>query len=116
MFDFITKGFSKLMGGSKSERDVKEIQPFVDEILKIYPTLSALSNDELRNKTVEFRARISEYTKDEDTEIAALKAEAETPDIDIDEQEKLFNRIDELHKKAVKKIEEVLEEILPEAF
>src|SRR5687768_14362237 len=41
MFDFITKGISKLMGGSKSERDVKEIQPYVDEILRIYPTLKS---------------------------------------------------------------------------
>jgi len=116
MFEFFTKSISKLMGGSKSERDVKEIQPFVDEILKIYPTLSSLTNDQLRNKTVEFRARISEYIKDEETEMAELKAEAENPETDIDDQEKLFNRIDELHKKSVKKIEEILEELLPEAF
>lgn len=104
------------MGGSKSERDVKEIQPFVDEILKIYPTLSTLTNDQLRNKTVEFRAQISEYIKAEEAEIAELKAEAENPETDIDDQESLYNQIDELHKKCVKKIEEVLEEILPEAF
>ncbi|HTF04014.1 MAG TPA: preprotein translocase subunit SecA, partial [Bacteroidia bacterium] len=116
MFDFITKGFSKLMGGSKSERDVKEIQPFVDEILKIYPTLSTLSNDELRNKTVEFRKQITEYIEDEEKEIAELRAKAEVPDVDIDEQEKYFNQIDEINKKVIKKIEEILEELLPEAF
>ncbi len=104
------------MGGSKSERDVKEIQPFVDEILKIYPTLSTLTNDQLRNKTVEFRAQISEYIKAEEAEIAELKAEAENPETDIDNQESLYNQIDELQKKCVKKIEEVLEELLPEAF
>ncbi len=116
MFDFISKGISKLMGGSKSERDVKEIQPFVDEILRIYPSMAALSNDELRNKTVEFRAKIAEYIKDEQAEIAELKKEAENPETDIDEQEKLFNRVDAIEKDMVKKIEEVLEEILPEAF
>lgn len=104
------------MGGSKSDRDVKEIQPFVDEILKIYPTYKSLSNDELRNKTAEFRKRIAEYIKDEEAEVAALKAEAEKPEIDIEEQENLFNQIDEIGKGMVKKIEEILEEILPEAF
>lgn len=104
------------MGGSKSERDVKEIQPFVDEILRIYPTLKELSNDELRNKTQEFRQRIAEYIKDEQEEISGLKTEAENPETDIDEQESLFNRIDEIEKKMLKKIEEILEELLPEAY
>lgn len=104
------------MGGSKSERDVKEIQPFVDEILRVYPTLKTLSNDELRNKTVEFRKTISDYIRAEEEEIATLKAEAEKPDTDIEEQENIFNQVDEIEKKMVKKIEEVLEELLPEAF
>lgn len=116
MFDFITKGFAKLMGGSKSEKDVKEIQPFVDEILRVYPSLKDLSNDQLRNKTFEFRAKINEYIKTETDEIAELKAEAEKPETDIEEQENIFNRIDEIEKASLKKIEEVLEEILPEAF
>lgn len=116
MFDFISKGISKLMGGSKSERDVKEIQPYVDEILRIYPTLKDLTNDQLRNKTVEFREQIAEYIKDEKAKIAELKAEAEKPDTDVEEQERLFNKSDAIEKEMVKKIEEVLMEILPEAF
>lgn len=104
------------MGGSKSERDVKEIQPYVDEILRIYPTLKDLTNDQLRNKTVEFREQIAEFIKDEQAEIAELKAEAEKPDTDVEEQERLFNKADAIEKEMVKKIEVVLLEILPEAF
>lgn len=64
------------MGGSKSERDVKEIQPFVDEILSIYAGLNTLTNDQLRNKTTEFRKKINDYISEEQKEIAELKAEA----------------------------------------
>lgn len=104
------------MGGSKSERDVKEIQPFVDEILSIYAGLNTLTNDQLRNKTVEFRKKINDYISEEQKEINDLKAEAENPETDIEKQESIFNQIDEIEKKMLKKIEEVLEEILPEAF
>lgn len=104
------------MGGSKSERDVKEIQPYVDEILRVYPTMKDLTNDQLRNKTVEFRQQINDAIKEEQAEIAKLKAEAENPETDVEEQENLFNKADAIEKEMVKKIEEVLLEILPEAF
>jgi preprotein translocase subunit SecA len=116
MFNSLIKSISKLMGGSKSERDVKEIQPFVDEILSIYAGLNTLTNDQLRNKTVEFRKKINDYISEEQKEINDLKAEAENPETDIEQQESIFNQIDEIEKKMLKKIEEVLEEILPEAF
>jgi preprotein translocase subunit SecA len=116
MFNSLIKSISKLMGGSKSERDVKEIQPFVDGILSIYAGLNTLTNDQLRNKTTEFRKKINDYISEEQKEIAELKAEAENPETDIENQESIFNQIDEIEKKMLKKIEEVLEEILPEAF
>jgi preprotein translocase subunit SecA len=116
MFDFITKGISKLLGGSKSERDVKEIMPIVEITKEYYDELKTLSNDELRNKTPEFRKRISEYIADEIAEIKKLKEEAESTDITIAEQEKKFSEADEVEKKVLKKIEEILSEIQPEAF
>jgi preprotein translocase subunit SecA len=104
------------MGGSKSERDVKEIMPLVEQVLEVFKPLETLSHDELRNKTNEFRQRINDHIAEENDEIAKLRAESEVEGIDIHEQEKLFNRIDEIEKKILKKIEEVLQEILPEAF
>lgn len=116
MFESLTKSISKLFGGSKSERDVKEITPYITKINEFFASYKNLSNDELREKTQEFRARIAEYVKDEQEEIDSLKASAEAEGVDIEEQEKMFNEIDALEKKMVKKIEEVLLEILPEAF
>jgi preprotein translocase subunit SecA len=116
MFDSITKSITKLFGGSKSERDVKEVTPYVKQINDFFASYKDISHDELRNKTQEFRARIAEYVKAEQDEINQLKADAEAEGVDIDEQEKMFNEIDALEKKMVKKIEEVLLEILPEAF
>jgi preprotein translocase subunit SecA len=116
MFDFITKSIAKLMGGSKSERDVKEIMPYVEAINEHFASYNSLTNDQLRHKTQEFRQRISEYIKDEAAEIEKLKAEALQPGLSIDDQENIYNEIDALEKAQLKKIEDILLELLPEAF
>ena len=54
-------GFLKKLFGNKQERDIKVILPIVDDINNEYKKLSGLSNDELRNKTLEFRNEIKEY-------------------------------------------------------
>ena len=108
---------SKIFGGSKSDKDVKRIQPLVAEINKAYATLQSLSNDELRNKTQEFRARIHEYLGGIDEQIAGKKAEAESDDEEnIHNREALYLEVDKLIKKRDEQIEEVLMQILPEAF
>jgi preprotein translocase subunit SecA len=116
MFDFITKSIAKLMGGSKSERDVKEIMPYVEAINEHFASYNSLTNDQLRHKTQEFRQRISEYIKDEAAEIEKQKAEALQPGLSIDDQENIYNEIDALEKAQLKKIEDILLELLPEAF
>src|SRR6187551_3110909 len=98
MFESLTKSITKLFGGSKSERDVKEITPYVKQINDFFDSYKDISHDELRNKTQEFRARIAEYVKAEQDEINQLKADAEAEGVDIDEQEKMFNEIDALEK------------------
>ncbi|PZF71430.1 preprotein translocase subunit SecA [Taibaiella soli] len=108
---------SKLFGGSKSDKDVKRITPLVSEINRVYGELKSLSNDELRNKTQEFRQRIREHLKGIDEEIAAKKAEGEQHSEDeIQNREAIYDEVDKLIKKRDEQIEEVLEEILPEAF
>jgi preprotein translocase subunit SecA len=116
MFDSIFKSISKLLGGSKSEKDVKEIMPYVNEALDKEKALSTLNLDQLRGKTEEFRSRIREAIREEENTIRELKAKAENPETPVDDQEGLFNEADELEKKMLKQIEEVLLEILPEAF
>jgi len=108
---------SKLFGGSKSDKDVNRIRPIVTEINRVYGELQSLSNDELRNKTQEFRQRIREYLSDIDAEIAAKKASAdEHSEAELHTREAEYEEIDKLIKKRDSQIEEILEKILPEAF
>ena len=69
---------SKLFGGNKSEKDVKKISPLVGEINSFFNQYQSLTNDELRNKTQEFKARIKEHLAEIDTAIEAKKLEAES--------------------------------------
>lgn len=109
--------FSKLFGGSKSDKDVKRVLPIVTEINRIYAELQSLSNDELRNKTQEFRQRIREYLSDTDAQIADKKKEAEEhPEAELQEREAIYNEVDKLVKRRDEQIEEILEQIMPEAF
>jgi preprotein translocase subunit SecA len=110
MLDFISKIF-----GSKYERDRKAILPIVTSINEAWELLKNISNDELRNKTNEFRKRIADHILEEQKEIDALRKEAET-NADIEQKQELYTRIDKLEKDLKAKIEEVLNEILPEAF
>ncbi|MEI8278876.1 MAG: preprotein translocase subunit SecA [Bacteroidota bacterium] len=108
---------SKLFGGSKSDKDVKRIQPIVTEINRIYKGLQSLSHDELRNKTQEFRQRIREHLKDVDAEIIAKKAEADSHhEVELQSREAVYEEVDKLIKKRDEQIESILEQILPEAF
>jgi preprotein translocase subunit SecA len=108
---------SKIFGGKKSDKDVKRIEPLVADINRAYGELQPLSNDQLRNKTHEFRQRIREYLKDIDAQIADTKAEADgNPEGDLHSREAVYDEVDKLIKKRDDLIEEVLKELLPEAF
>ena len=108
---------SKIFGGNKSEKDIKIIQPIVEQINQHSASYKSLTNDQLRGKTQEFRARIKEHLLPIDTEIADLNKKAEElPFSDISGKDTLYTEIDQLKKDRDKKFEEVLKEILPEAF
>lgn len=111
MFGFL----KQLFGGSKHERDVKALRPIAAKVNEEFAKLQALSHDELRNKTHEFRTRIKEYLKPLDDEIAKLRELANNTE-DIDKQQSLFDNIDKLRKDRDKEIEIVLLELLPQAF
>lgn len=113
MFNFLTKIF----GGSKSEKDVKAIQPLVEKINQFFAQYQSLTNDELRQQTQVFRARIKQTLTAIDAEIAERRqaADALTPD-QLTEKDDIYREIDGLIKDRDKQIETVLMEILPEAF
>ena len=112
MLNFLSKLF-----GSKSQRDLKEVQPFLDATLKVYPAIKELSNDDLRAKTDEFKKRIQDEIREEEEELAKLKQRIEDEyDMPVDEKEQIYKRIDELEKDSYEKTQDILNEILPEAF
>ena len=108
---------SKIFGGNKSEKDVKKINHYVGEINAFFNAYQSLSNDELRNKSNDFRNRIKDHLKEIDDEIIARNKEAEDlPFNDLMGKDAIYQQVDKLKKDRNKKIEEVLLEILPEAF
>ena len=108
---------SKILGGNKSEKDVAKIQPYVAKINQFFQQYQSLSNDELRNKTVEFKQRIKEHLKDVDAEIAGKQQTAdELPAADIHTKDAIYQEVDKLKKERDKQIEVILDQILPEAF
>jgi len=100
MLDIFKKVF-----GDKSKKDLKEVSPFVDQVKEAYNDIKNLTNDELREKTAEFKNRIADYISEEETEISRLKEMmSSNTEIDIDEKEKNYIIIDKLSKPVMIKL------------
>ena len=116
MFDGIAKGVAKLFG-TKSERDIKQIMPYVAQINQAYQKLATLTDEELRGKTGEFKSIIAERLKHIDDEIDSLHRKvADHRDLDINEKDEVFKKIDALEGDRNVELEKILMDILPEAF
>ncbi|MVT09731.1 preprotein translocase subunit SecA [Chitinophaga tropicalis] len=111
MLGFLTK----LFGGHKSERDIKAIEPLVRQINEAFEKLQSLPVDQLRAKTQEFRQRISVHLSKIDGTISERKTDAETAQ-NVADKDAIYQEIDKLKKERDTQLEEVLKEILPEAF
>ena len=110
--DFI-KLFSKLFG-NKSDRDMKSLQPLLQQIKEATPAVQALDHDALRARTQEIRAKVQASANDIREKIEALKAKVE--DTPIEDREVIFNQIDKLETKVLDRMEEALNEVLPEVY
>ena len=111
LFDFATKIF-----GNKYNKDLKEINPIIEQINAIYPSIKALSNDELRAKTSSFKAQIKESIQSLEKDIKTLKEKAENTNLNPQEKETIYSQIDSLEKDIVTITEQILTTILPQAF
>jgi preprotein translocase subunit SecA len=105
----------KVFVGDKAKQDVKAIMPIVEQVKSHEKAMEALSIDELRNKTVAFKAKIEDSLKDINAEKESLKSEADAS-TDIDRNEDIYAQIDALDEKAYQITEGILNDILPEAF
>jgi preprotein translocase subunit SecA len=107
---------SKIFGEASRKKTFKN-PPLVDQINSHFNTYGSLTNDELRQKTFEFRSRIKDWLSGIDSEIAQLNTKADQTNFqDIVAKDEIYQQVDQLKKDRDKKIEEVLKEILPEAF
>ena len=90
--------------GTKNEREVKRLQPRVEAINALEPEIQKLSDDQLRGKTAEFRARIQER----------LSSIADEPDADTDLPD--IDRQKEIEDERSEVLKGVLDELLEEVF
>ncbi|MEE0266805.1 MAG: preprotein translocase subunit SecA [Bacteroidales bacterium] len=112
MANFLTKLF-----GSKSQRDLKELNPILSKCLEAYDQVTKLSNDELRAKTVEFKNLIKQTVASEQSQLDSLQQRIENEfEMSIDEKQKIYTQIEDLEKKIYDKTQSVLDKILPQAF
>src|SRR6056300_1123674 len=101
--------------GSKSKKDLKEVEGIVKEILSYEKEFSNLSQDELREKTIYFKSLIEQTRASFNQEIKTLNKKIESS-TNIDEKDNFYTEIDEINERSYNKVEETLNEILPQAF
>ncbi|SNT19501.1 protein translocase subunit secA [Ekhidna lutea] len=116
MLHSITKGFAKIFG-TKTEKDLKELTPYVGLINTEFEKLRNISDDELRGKTAELKGIINDRLKDIDNQIAELHSKVdEDKSLDVHQKEEIFAQIDKLESDRDEELEKVLMEILPLGF
>ena len=101
----IVTGLLKMIFGSKADKDRKEIQPYVEKIKAIYPTIEALTNDELRARSAALMKRIADAIAGDEAHIVDLKAKLERNDISLNDKENYSKEVDQTVKRIDEKIE-----------
>lgn len=112
----IVSGILKLFFGTKNDKDRKEIEPYVQRIKEAYPSIEKLTNDELRARSEALKKAIADYIAADEQQITELKTELENVETSLNQKEIISKKIDALTAEIDNKIEEKLDEILPEAF
>lgn len=110
----LTKLISKVLG-TKSDRDLKALQPFVEEVKKVYPSIQQLDDNGLRAKSLSFRARLEEINREDQQRLDAIAQQLQDEE-DLNTRENLYAEQENLHKSVYERTEKELEIIRPEAF
>ena len=112
----ILSNIIKLFFGSKADKDRKQIEPYVQKIKEIYPSIEKLSNDELRARSAALMKQIADFIASDEAHIVEQKAKLELSETTLAEKEKISKDIETTKKRIDEKIEQQLDLILPEAF
>ncbi|MEX1063462.1 MAG: preprotein translocase subunit SecA [Balneolaceae bacterium] len=117
MLEQITNALTKIFG-TKSDRDIKKIWPVVEEIKAYEEEIKSLTDEELKGKTESYRELIREATSEIDEQIGEIKHKMDSNDesISLEERRELADNLDVLEEEWLETLEQVLEDILPEAF
>ena len=107
--DFLSSIF-----GNKAQRDMKAIQPLVEEVKRIYPEIQALSNDELRERSQQIKQQVQQAPAELRKQIEELKGKIEQTE--LQDRAPIFAQIDKLEKEVLDVFEKALEEVRPVAF
>ncbi len=102
--------------GDKSKRDMKELMPYVEQVKSIYPEIEKLTNDGLRERATLLKQRIADSYAAEQIRIDELKTSIERDNPDVDQREKIYEEIDRIEDEITAKLEDSLNNALPEAF
>ena len=108
--------FLKKLFGTKADRDLKQLTPTLKLILAQYERIDSLTDDDLRAESAALRAKVRAYTAAEEEKVAQIREQLADPEMEVSRKEKLATELDELVKTIDKKIEEILDQVLPEAF
>ena len=109
-------GFLKKIFGSKAERDMKQIRPVLEKVLAAYDRIDKLSDDGLRAETERIKGVIHSKIAADEERKKSLREQLEDVTIPVEKKEALATEVDKLTKKIDEEIEEVLNEVLPDAF
>ncbi len=108
--------FLKKLFGTKADRDLKQLTPTLKLILAAYDRIDKLSDDDLRAESAALRAKVRAYTAAEEEKVSQIREQLSDPEMEVSRKEKMATELDELTKTIDKKIEEILDQVLPEAF
>ena len=101
--------------GNKYERDIKEINPYVEKTHIEFEKVRNLSNDSLRDCTDQLREEILGAVNEDENEIRLLREKAEKEE-DVYLKEEIYNNIDKIEKQIGEKLEVILDKAVPRAF
>ena len=106
--------------GDSNEREVRALEPLVERINALEPEVQALSDDELRARTDVLRERLRERVGDilVPIELREHDAEADAAESALTgaDAARVADALKAQRESELKRINEALEEILPEAF
>ena len=126
MLDLLKKVF-----GDSNERKLKKLWPLVAQINNEFEKLQDLSDEDLRARTDKFKARIHEAVAEIEEDQSEIQAKlrgivsedvggdgqaADESPLTLEDRQRFYEEFDQLDEEWFETVEDVMEEILPEAF